>query len=155
MKKALLSLYCLFVSFVSFSQVNSKEYSELINNGFSLYSKKDYKNAAIAFSAAINLVGNNVDINIRRAEAFCWALANYPDSAFHQLSIISNIETLSYPEYVNMASDNDFSSFHNDQRWKNILRKTFTKAQNNFHQQYLLHFAAGILYQHGPGGYRT
>ena len=133
MKKTLLIVSCILVTHFLFSQEYSKEYTDFINSGFTFYSKQDYKNAAIKFSSAINLAGDKVDINIRRATAFCWALANYPDSAFYQLDIVSNFENLTYPDYVNFTSDNDFTSLHADPRWKKFCKKTFNTAKKAFH----------------------
>ena len=133
MKKAFLIVSCILVTHFLFSQEYSKEYTDFINSGFTFYSKQDYKNAAIKFSSAINLAGDKVNINIRRATAFCWALANYPDSAFYQLDIVSNFENLTYPDYVNFTSDNDFTSLHADPRWKEFCKKTFNTAKKAFH----------------------
>lgn len=133
MKKALLIVCCILYTYFSFSQDNSKEYTDLVNSGFSFYSKQDYKNAAIKFTSAVDLKGDKVDINIRRSAAFCWALANYPDSAFYQLNIVSNIETLTFPDYVNFTSDNDFISLHADLRWKEFCEKVLNTAKKTFY----------------------
>lgn len=133
MKKTLLSIYCVLASFISFSQDRSNEYDALINKCFSLYSAKDYKNAAISATEAINLVGNKADNRIRKFAAFCWALADNSDSAFYQLNIIANLENLTFPDYVMIAPDGDFSSLHNDPRWKEVLEKIFSKARKTFY----------------------
>ena len=120
---ALISIY-LLVTLLSFGQNNSKEFSEFIKKGDSLYKVKDYEKAAIIFSSAISLAnseqGNTVN-NTRWKTASSWSLGNYFDSAFAQLNAIihSNKAT---PYYIKrILIDKDFAPLHTDKRWQPLI----------------------------------
>lgn len=119
-------------SCISFSQFNSKEYLESITKADSLFNARDYRNAAIAFSSALNIPGAKPIIGERYNAASSWALANYPDSSFFQLSIIANSGKVNLNDYQNIITDGNFTSLHSDNRWQLFLEKVYKIAENTF-----------------------
>ena len=113
MKRSLISLCCLLVTYLLFSQDNSKEYLDLIEKGRSLIRAKDYKNAAITFSSAISLASDKDPIFAHHRAAFSWALANYPDSAFYHLNFIANLKDLSFKDVDDIISNSLFNICEN------------------------------------------
>ena len=132
MKKNLFIVCYLFVTYFSFAQISTKEYDAFKKIGDSLYKLKDYKNAAIAYSSSIKIAGNNATIGDRYDNACSWALANYPDSAFAQLEIIANTYNLTFSDFENVGTDNDFISLYTDKRWKTIMMQMFATANKSF-----------------------
>src|SRR5659263_233930 len=67
------------------------KYSDLIRKADSLYTVKDFKNSANAFSDAFRIKGCNPTSNERYNAACSWALAACPDSAFYQLNYLATL----------------------------------------------------------------
>lgn len=118
MKKIILLLTICNLTNVSYGQSDFaiKEYKRLSSKADSLYSAKDYKNSGLTYSSAFQFAGTGND----HYNAACsWALANYADSAFSQLNLISDF----YKNYNHITTDSDLKSIHNDIRWKPLIDK--------------------------------
>lgn len=133
MKKNLLLILLLLVSVISFSQISSKEYNDLIRKSRSLYLVKDYHDAAITVSSAIRMGGDSTPIVDMDRAAYSWSLAGNADSSFFYLNMIADLENLVFDNFRWVAEDEDFKSIHNDPRWKAVTDKLFDKARNTFY----------------------
>ncbi len=133
MKKNLLLTLLLLVSVISFSQINSKEYNDLIRKSRSLYMAKDYQNAAITVSSGVRMGGDSTPIvDIDRA-AYSWSLAGNADSSIFYLNMIADMENLIFDNFRWVVEDEDFKFIHNDPRWKTVTDKIFDKARRTFY----------------------
>lgn len=135
MKKLLIILFCLLVTQFSFSQ--SAE--QLYKTGDSLYKAKDYKNAAIAYSAGIKIQGKKTDVSNYWRAASRWTLANNSDSSFYFLDILSKSSEISKADVDGIENDKDFNSIHSDKRWKPVMEKLMTKAISNYKIEELIY----------------
>ncbi len=133
MKKNLVTVGCLIWTLFSFSQVNSKEYNDLIIKSRSLYLAKDYRNAASTVSSAVRMGGDSTPIVDRDRAAYSWSMAGNADSSFFYLNMIADMENLIFDNFRWVAEDEDFKSIHNDPRWKAVTDKLFDKARNTFY----------------------
>lgn len=98
-------------------------YQNDIRKADSILKRKDFKTAALTFSAAFKANKWKAETDDRYDAACAWALANYPDSAFANLNAIVGKE---YFDYAHLMSDKDLIPLHKDQRWKPLLEKTKT-----------------------------
>jgi hypothetical protein len=98
-------------------------YQNDIRKADSILKRKDFKTAALTFSAAFRANKWKAETDDRYDAACAWALANYPDSAFANLNAIVGKD---YFDYTHLISDKDLISLHKDQRWKPLLDKTKT-----------------------------
>jgi hypothetical protein len=117
MKKYFLLLSCYMAIQFSFGQ--STGYTTLIKKADSLYTAKNYKASALAYSKAF---GTNEwkGLATDRYNAACsWALTGNADSAFFQLERI--IKNANYANYAHITTDTDLNSLYTDQRWKPLL----------------------------------
>lgn len=132
MKKQLITICCIIVSYGVLGQDYSKEYSAFKKAGDSLYKIKEYRRSALAYSSALRAKGLAPTIDDRWEAASSWSLGNFPDSAFLQLNSIavSNDLTISY--FDNIINDKDFTRLHNDKRWQRVKDKMFANAKKNF-----------------------
>ena len=133
MKKKLVTVGCLLGTLFSFSQVNSKDYNDLITKSRLLYQAKDYRNAAITVSSAVRMGGDSTPIIDRDRAAYTWSLAGNADSSFYYLNTIADMENLTFENFRWVTEDEDFTSIHNDPRWKAVTDKLFDKARNTFY----------------------
>jgi hypothetical protein len=97
-------------------QEEKSDYADLIKKADSLYSAKDFKNSALAYSDAFKLLGGKGNINDRYNAACSWALAKVPDSAFFNLERIA--KSGYYQDYEHLMNDEDLKSLYDDKRWK-------------------------------------
>jgi hypothetical protein len=123
MKKDLLTILYLLVSVLSYSQLSSKEYNDLLNKARLFYNAKDYKNAAITCSSAITAGGSLVTNGQRYSSACYWSLAGFSDSAYMQLDILTSSPYLNFEFILELITDEDFLPLQNDKRWKDYKRK--------------------------------
>jgi arginine/ornithine N-succinyltransferase beta subunit len=105
MKKTLITVSFLIGTLFSFSQVNSKEYNELIRKSRLLYMAKDYQNAAITVSSAIRMGGDSTPIDDMDRAAYSWSLAGNADSSFFYLNMIADLENLIFDNFRWVAED--------------------------------------------------
>jgi pimeloyl-ACP methyl ester carboxylesterase len=116
--KLLFALLVISTSLV-YGQNKQAKFATLIREADSMYSAKDYKGSAFAFSAAFKAPDRNVTINQRYNAACSWALAQFPDSAFFYLNYLAS--ALNYTNYGHLKADPDFKSLYADNRWKPLL----------------------------------
>ena len=95
------------------------EYSILTKKADSFYNAKEYKNSALTYSGAFQILGGKGTMRDRYNAACSWALAGYPDSAFFNLERISTM--LNYSNYSHISIDPDLKSLYSDKRWKPLL----------------------------------
>jgi hypothetical protein len=100
-------------------QSTAQSYYNLIKQADSLYTVKEYKKAALAYSAVIKTNELQATSDIRYNCACSWALANNSDSAFSNLNYLS-IE-MHYADYFHIAFDQDLISLYKDARWHPLL----------------------------------
>lgn len=135
MKNNFLILLCVLLTQSSFGQAFPKEYSELVMKAFSFYQAKDYKASAFAYSDAFKANGWKGSSSDRYNAACCWALANYPDSAFFNLNII--VTKMNFINYSHITTDTDLKSLHADKRWQpllDIIKANKEKAEVNLNK---------------------
>lgn len=94
------------------------KYDFLIRKADSLYQVKDFKNSALAFSAAFKAPDSEITRNHRYNAACSWALANCPDSAFYQLNYVAT--KMNYTDYGHIKGDPDLKSLYSDKRWESF-----------------------------------
>ncbi len=105
------------------------EYVRLMTEGDSLIRAKDYATAAQCYSDVARVIYNGEPIVSSTAHyyaAFCWAQAHQPDSAFHHLNVLVNIN---YRNIDDLTQDSNFTSLHNDVRWKGIVAGVTRNAE--------------------------
>lgn len=96
------------------------QYEQQIKIADSLYKAKDYLKAGLTYSKAFNLNKKNISPTIRYSAASAWAMANRPDSAFHNLDLIAGVTYFGYDQLIN---NKDFAVIHEDKRWQPLLSK--------------------------------
>ena len=95
------------------------KYSDLIRKADSLYTVKDFKNSANAFSDAFRIKGCKPTSNERYNAACSWALAACPDSAFYHLNYLATL--MNYTSSGHLKADPDLKSLTGDNRWNPLL----------------------------------
>src|SRR5688572_18390722 len=114
---------------------NSKAYKDLRKVADSLYRSKDYKNAAMNYSAILRLSDFKPSIWDWNNAAFTWSTAGYPDSAFYNLDNISKIDTVTFSDYLDVVTDRDYNSLHELSKWPEISKQIFANAKNDFYRR--------------------
>ncbi len=109
-------------------------------NGFyriadSLAGKKDFKNAAIAYSEGIKTEGKNASLTRYRSAAAAWNMSGLADSAFFYLDQIAASEKINKTFARNIEYGEDFSSLTTDKRWKAEIEKINSRANQNGYPQ--------------------
>jgi len=128
MKSILTFLLSIIVLQASFAQPADVLFKE----GDSLYKVKDYKNAAMSYSAGLKIQGKNADVSNYWRAASRWAMANSPDSAFYILTMLSKSTTVSQGDVNGMEADKDFNSIHTDRRWKPVMDNMLAQSIANY-----------------------
>jgi len=121
MKKVALGLSLMLLTNLAFGQSIPQEYSALVIVADSLYNAKNYKSSANKYSEAFKVNDWKALPDDRYNAAGSWAMAAVPDSAFYQLERIATRSN--YTNYNYIATDTNFNSLHNDNRWKSLLEK--------------------------------
>jgi len=114
---------------LSYGQENQKLYKALFKQADSLYRAKDYKTAAMNFSAILNLSDRKPTIWDWNNAAFSWSKAGFPDSALYNLEMIAQIDTITFSDYLDISTDQDYTTLHDLSRWKVTIDKIFNKAR--------------------------
>ena len=130
-KYVIVTTFLIFFEVMAFAQ-NKKEYSKLIQNGWKLCLKKDYKNSAKLYESAFKL-NENVPLADRYNASCIYALEGNSDNAFRHLYIIAN--QLKWDDLNYLKSDTDLNSLHADLRWEKliaIVSKNKQEAEKDF-----------------------
>lgn len=117
MKKIILLTIATISTHFTFGQ--NAAYDAFVIKADSLYSVKDYKNAALTYSEAFKTLGWKGKSDDRYNAACSWALAGVADSAFFQLERIATKSN--YTNYAHISSDSDLNTLHSDKRWAELL----------------------------------
>ncbi len=121
MKNTLLTLSYFIITALTFGQVISPEYYNLVAKAESLYIAKNYKASAFSFSAAFGSNHGDGTVYNKFDAACAWTLANYPDSAFFTLEEIVAKYNFNEYEDVHISTNSNLNPLHNDKRWKSLL----------------------------------
>lgn len=130
MRTTVLFAALFIVTASAFGQANPNRYDLLIRQADSLYQVKEHAKSASAFSAAFRAPDAGITANHRYNAACSWALANIPDSAFHQLEHLAAL--MNYCNYGSVKSDPDLLSLHRDKRWNPLLEKVLDNKRKTF-----------------------
>lgn len=109
------------ITYVTFSQTSTKEYSSLVEKAELLFKQKEFLTAARVFESAFESVGNKGMVKHRYAAAACWALSDKPDSAFNQLFRI--VSKGKYANYEELLKDSNFQKLYNNPKWQLLIDK--------------------------------
>ena len=136
MKNTILLLFCILSTFFSIAQ----NANQIYRKADSLYTLKDFKNAALAYNEGIKLQAAAAGFSRYLSAASSWAMANLPDSAFSMLDKISKNEKVVQSDYYNIESAKDLAALHPDKRWKPLLAAVQKQADaNTFPQEELVY----------------
>ena len=119
MKTILLLLCCFLTAQLSIAQTADALYKK----ADSLYKAKDFKNAAIAYTAGIKMEGKDAEFAWHWYAASSWSLANVADSAFQMLNIIAASNKISPGDANSIETASDFTALHTDKRWGPLMDK--------------------------------
>jgi hypothetical protein len=113
-------LFFLFLFNNCFAQNQLPEkYNIYISQADSLSHLKDYRNAALMYSAAFQEFGGKGLLPHRYRAARAWALSGNADSAFFNLDRIAGKG--GYGNYREVANDTAFISLRSDKRWLPLM----------------------------------
>ena len=135
MKRYFLIISCMILNHLSYSQNNEKLYSVLFKQADSLYRAKDYKTAAINFSAILRLSDRKPTIWDWNNAAFSWSKVGFLDSALYSIEKIAEIDTITFSDYLDISTDQDYTTLHDLSRWKVAIDKIFNNARIAFPSQ--------------------
>ncbi|HSU27479.1 MAG TPA: alpha/beta hydrolase [Chitinophagaceae bacterium] len=130
MKNILLVLLCLLT--IQFCRAQSAPYYKA---GDSLYKAKDYKNAALAYTAGIREDGKAASITRYWGAASRWSMAGETDSAYRYLTIITQSDKVNRVQAKNIEYDIDLIPVKNDKRWQTVINKIHDQADKNGYPQ--------------------
>ena len=131
MKKYILYFCLLLIFNVAFAQTTApNEYFVLVKKGDSLYSIKDYKNAAFTYSSAFKTFGWTGYVGDRYNAACCWAKIGEIDSAFFNLVRI--VTKANYSDYWTLKLDYNLICLHDDTRWSKLLQMVLINKENGW-----------------------
>ena len=131
MKINVLILFFFLPSIFSIAQNPNQVYRK----ADSLYTAKDFKNAAFAYNEGIKLQGAAAGFNRYISTASSWAMANSPDSAFYVLDMLSKNDKLTQSDYKNIETAKDLEALRSDKRWKPLLAAVQKQADANTYPQ--------------------
>lgn len=103
--------------------------------GDSLFKIKDYKNAAVVYSAGIREEGKTATMNRYWVLASRWTLAGETDSAFQSLNEVAVSDKTNRVLARSIENDLDLTPLKNDKRWKPLLLKIQQRAEANGYVQ--------------------
>ena len=103
------------------AQTLPSKYNFFIHQADSLYDIKQYKNSAFTYNKAFETIQRKGIANDRYNAACSWAMANYPDSAFYNLTILAT--KANYTNFNHLVTDTDLEPLHNDPRWMELVKK--------------------------------
>jgi acetyl esterase/lipase len=103
----------------------------LLKRADSLLNKKEYRNAAVAYSAAAKATPEDKpDVLFRMLllSARTWMISNAADSAFKELGKMTLIKNINYNSLTALTANEHLRILHNDSRWPVITNKLFENA---------------------------
>lgn len=121
MKQLFIFFIIAFLSNTSFSQNEMTEYYMHVKKADSLYQKKNYESAAIAYKKAFESIDGKAFSNDRYDAACTYALINDSESSFFHLFLLAEHKDIKFNNYNHIINDSDLNSLHNDKRWKSLL----------------------------------
>lgn len=121
MKTGILFFTLLCSTLLAFGQAAQEEYPETIEKAARLFTEKNYKASALAYSDAFKQNGWRGMISDRYDAACAWALAGNRDSSFLQLDKI--VTTSRFFNYNRLNRDASLQSLHSDKRWTPLITK--------------------------------
>ena len=121
MKTGILFFTLLCSTLLAFGQAAQEEYPETIEKAARLFTEKNYKASALAYSDAFKQNGWRGMISDRYDAACAWALAGNRDSSFLQLEKI--VTTSRFFNYNRLNRDASLQSLHSDKRWTPLITK--------------------------------
>lgn len=121
MKFTLFSLLLILSFYQTLAQKAPEAYYTLVKQADSLYKSKNYLASAQSYSEAFKSFNWLAYREDRYKAARTWAKAGNPDSAFYQLDAIERRSN--FTDLGRLKKEADFTSLHQDQRWKTLLEK--------------------------------
>ena len=118
--KHFLNFSILLLLLISFCNAQQQEYDASILKAELLFSKKDFKNAAIEYSNAFKTPGWKGQPQDRFNAAIAWTLIGKNDSAFFNLYRLA--QKTRFLDYQMLISENDLTPLYNGKRWSDLLR---------------------------------
>lgn len=117
--RILLIILPLFASVTGLAQKLPAAYYSNTRKADSLYKLKDYKNAALAYTAAFKANEGKGALGDRYSAAKAWALVPVADSAFAHLNRL--VERAFYQDYERVEQEEALVSLHQDKRWGKLI----------------------------------
>ena len=96
-------------------------YDQYILKAEGFYNDNKFGASAHAYSSGFERVGWNAPVKDKYNAARSWALSNVPDSAFFYLQSIAALQR--FDNLDKISKDQSFSSLHEDERWKPLLKQ--------------------------------
>ncbi len=125
-----LTIWLLF-SHLSFCQQTEKSHEELRKIGGLQYRNNDFLNAAKTFSSILGLPNFKPTIWDFNNAAYSWSKAGVSDSALYNLEKIAEIDTITFSDYIDISTDQDYTTLHDLSRWKITVDKLFENARKS------------------------
>ena len=110
-----------------FSQTKKLKLYQLPEKAYQLYQSKNYAQAAVLYTSALEQSIKKKLYNINTIDAAynaacCWALQNKADSAFIILDKVAE-QDLFLSQYPHILTDGDLRPLHGDSRWSPLISK--------------------------------
>jgi len=105
---------------IGFGQ-NQEKYSEFIQDAWSLYESKDFKQSAEKYEAAFDQLDGKARPNDRYNAACSYALAGDIENSFYHLLYLAENPKVKYRNFSHISNDPDLSSLHSDERWNELI----------------------------------
>lgn len=100
----------------------SPEYFQQINKASFFFEKKDFANAILFYSSAININNGISSVEDRYNLANCYAAKQLPDSAFAELNRVYYESGQMYKVHE-IETDQYFKVLHADKRWQELINR--------------------------------
>jgi hypothetical protein len=119
MGKIRIAIGLLLFSQFSFGQILPQEYTSLANQGDSLFTMNNFKDAALIYARAFETFGGKGVVKHRYRAACSWAEIGNSDSAFAQLQRMATKGK--YYNVPQITNEQHLQSLHTDSRWKPLI----------------------------------
>lgn len=101
---------------------SQKKYSEFVNEAWSLYESKDYKQSAEKYKAAFEQLDGKANPNDRYNAACSYALAKDIENSFYHLFYLAENSKIQYRNLSHISADKDLNILHSDDRWNKLIK---------------------------------